>query len=132
MNNNKTVIDSLAFLFLVCLIFSSCTQGPIDVTNEIMEANKGFMEAFNSGDAKTLAQKYTSNAKLYPSNSDVIEGQEAIEEFWSAVISMGIKEAFLETVTAEGFGNIAIEEGRYKLYVEGEQIADQGKYIVTW
>jgi len=53
--NNKTVFDSLAFLFLVCLIFSSSTQGPIDVTNEIMEANKGFMEAFNSGDAKTLA-----------------------------------------------------------------------------
>ena len=132
MKNKTTFTNSLAFFFLVCLIFNSCTQGPIDVTSEITEANKGFMEAFNNGDANALAKNYTSNAKLYPSNSDVIEGQEAIFEFWNAVMNMGIKKALLETVTAESFGNIAIEEGRYKLYVEGDQIVDQGKYIVTW
>ncbi|GAF78655.1 unnamed protein product, partial [marine sediment metagenome] len=32
----------------------------------------------------------------------------------------------------ESYGNFAIEEGRYTLYAEGDQIADQGKYIVTW
>ncbi len=90
------------------------------------------MEAFNNGDANALSKNYTSNAKLFPSNSDIIEGQEAIEGFWNAVMSMGIKKALLETVTAESFGNVAIEEGRYKLYVEGGQVADQGKYIVTW
>ena len=132
MKKETTLSYNLAFLFLVCLIFSSCTQGPVDVTNEIKEANKGFMAAFNSGDAKSLAQNYTSNGKLYPSNSDIIEGQENIEGFWNAVMSMGIQKALLETVTAESYGNIAIEEGRYKLYVEGEQIADQGKYIVIW
>lgn len=132
MKNKTTMTSSLAFFFLVCLIFNSCTQGPLDVTSEIMEANKGFMEAFNNGDANALAKNYTSNAKLYPSNSDVIEGQEAIEGFWNAVMNMGIKKALLETVTAESFGNIAIEEGRYELYVEGDQIADKGKYIVIW
>jgi uncharacterized protein (TIGR02246 family) len=107
--------------------------GPLDVTSEIAEANKGFMAAFKNGDAYTLAGNYTKNAKLYPSNSDVIEGQKAIEDFWSAVImNAGIKKAFLETVTAESYGNIAIEEGRYRLYAEGDQMVDQGKYIVTW
>jgi len=38
----------------------------------------------------------------------------------------------METVKAEAFGKIAIEEGRYKLLVEGDQVVDQGKYIVTW
>ena len=96
MKNKTTFTNSLAFFFLVCLIFNSCTQGPIDVSGEITEANKGFMEAFNSGDANALARNYTSNAKLYPSNSDVIEGQEAIEGFWNAVMNMGIKKALLE------------------------------------
>ena len=132
MKNKATMTGSFIFLFLVCLIFNSCTQAPIDVTSEITEANKGFMEAFNNGDANALAQNYTSNAKLYPSNSDVIEGQEAIEGFWNAVMTMGINKALLKTVSAESFGDIAIEEGRYELYVEGDQIADQGKYIVTW
>ena len=73
MKNKTTFINSLAFFFFVCLIFNSCTQGPLDVTSEITEANKGFMEAFNNGDANALAKNYTSNAKLFPSNSDVIE-----------------------------------------------------------
>ena len=132
MKNKTTFFNSLAFIFLACLLFNSCTQGPIDVTSEITEANKGFMEAFNNADANALAQNYTSNAKLYPSNSDVIEGQEAIEGFWNSVMNMGIKKGHLETVTAESYGNFAIEEGRYTLYVEDDQIADQGKYIVTW
>ncbi len=132
MKNKTTILKSLAFFFLICFLFNSCTQGPIDVTGEITEANKGFMEAFNSGDAKALAMNYTSNAKLYPPNSDVIEGQEAIEEFWNALMNMGIKKTLLETVTAESFGNIAIEEGRSTVYVEDDQIAGQGKYIVTW
>ena len=132
MKNKTTFINSLASFFLVCLLFNSCTQGPTDVTGEITEANKGFMEAFSNGDASALAKKYTSNAKLYPSNSDVIEGQEAIEEFWNAGLSMGLKKIFLETVTAESYGNFAIEEGRFKVYVEGDQIVNNGKYIVTW
>ncbi len=132
MKNKTTFTNSLAFFFLVCLIFNSCTQGPTDVTGEITEANKGFMEAFNNGDASALAKNYTSNAKLFPSNSDVIEGQEAIEGFWNAGLSMGLKKIVLETVTAESYGNFAIEEGRYKTYAEGDQIVGQGKYIVTW
>jgi uncharacterized protein (TIGR02246 family) len=103
-----------------------------NITSEIEEANKGFMAAFNNGDVKALARNYTNSAKLYPPNSDVVEGQEAIEDFWNAVMNTGIKRALLETVTAESYDNIAIEEGRYKLYVEGDQIVDQGKYIVTW
>ncbi len=132
MENKTTFTASLAFFFLVCLIFNSCTQGPTDVTSEITEANKGFMEAFNNGDANALAKYYTIDAKLYPSNSDVIEGQEAIEGFWNAAMNMGIKKAHLETVTAEGYGDFAIEEGRYKLYAPGDILIDHGKYFVTW
>ncbi len=132
MENKTTFTNSLAFFFLVCLIFNSCTQGPTDVTSEITEANKGFMEAFNNGDANALAKYYTIDAKLYPSNSDVIEGQEAIEGFWNAAMNMGIKKAHLETVTAEGYGDFAIEEGRYKLYAPGDIMIDHGKYFVTW
>ena len=42
------------------------------------------------------------------------------------------KKMLLETVTAESCGNTIIEEGRYKLYVEGDKEVDHGKYIVTW
>lgn len=132
MKNKSTFIWSLVIISFLFLSFSHCTQGPTDVSGEITTVNKGFVEAFDKGDAKALASNYTANAKLYPSNSNVIEGPEAIEGFWGAVMKMGIKRAQMETVTAEKFGNIAIEEGRYKLFVEGDHLVDQGKYIVTW
>jgi len=126
------IINYLTASLLGSLLLIGCTKEPVDVTSEIVNANKAFMEAFDNGDAHALTMNYTKNAKLYPTNSDVIEGQEAIEGFWNTVMNMGIKKALLETVTAEKFGTIAIEEGRYKLFVEGDQIVDQGKYIVTW
>jgi uncharacterized protein (TIGR02246 family) len=124
--------NSLIFLIFISIIFLGCTQKPADVTREISVAIKEFTETFNNGDAQALAMRYTSNAKMYPSNSDVIEGQEAIEGFWNVVMNAGIKKGHFETITAESFGNIAIEEGRYELYTEEDQTVDQGKYIVTW
>ncbi|HCY41223.1 MAG TPA: hypothetical protein DHV48_07705 [Prolixibacteraceae bacterium] len=122
----------MVIISLLFLNFNRCTQAPTDVSSEIKELNNVFMEAFNSGDIKTMAGNYTSNAKLFPANSDAIEGPEAIVGFWTAVKGMGIKRVQLETVIAEKTGNIAIEEGRYKLFVDGDQMADQGKFIVTW
>jgi ketosteroid isomerase-like protein len=114
------------------LFFVRCAPVQTDVTNEIKQANEGFLAAFNSGDTKALATNYTENAKLYPANSEVLEGTAAIEGFWGAVMKMGIKKAQMETLTAQQIGNIAIEEGRYKLFVEGDFMVDQGKYLVTW
>ena len=131
MKNLKTI--NAGFIILIGSIFLfGCYPQPKDVADEIAEANLKFMEAFNKGDAAAVAMNYTSNAKLYPSNSDVIEGREAVEGFWNAVMNMGIKKAKLETVFAESYGDFALEEGRYTLYVEGDQIADHGKYIVSW
>jgi len=131
MKDQKLFIKILAVCLLV-MLFHSCSQKSKDVSAEIRDANKGFTEAFGKSDAKSLAQKYTSNAKLFPANSDVVEGREAIEGFWNAVMGMGLNKAELETLTAESFGDVAIEEGRYKLYAGGDQPVDEGKYIVTW
>lgn len=132
MKNKTRFIRSMASFFLVCLMVNSCTQGPTDVTSEIKGANKSFMEAFNNGDAEAVASHYTENGSLYPPNSDVLTGYETIATFWGGAMSMGVGKVLLETITAEGYGNIAIEEGRYKLFAPGDMLIDHGKYIVTW
>jgi ketosteroid isomerase-like protein len=132
MKNKNPFIKGLATIFLVCLVFTSCTQGPTDVSNEIREANKSFMEAFNNGDAEAVALHYTEEGSLYPPNSDVVTGHESIATFWGGAMSMGIEEVILETNTAEGYGNFAMEEGSYKLFAPGAVLVDHGKYFVTW
>jgi uncharacterized protein (TIGR02246 family) len=109
----------------------SCTQQPVNLSDVISEANNEFMEAYNTGNMNAVAQQYTEDGKLFPANSEIIAGRQNIEAFWSGASEMGVKKVKLETTIAEGFGNTAIEEGKYTLYTEGDVIIDTGKYIVT-
>lgn len=132
MKKTTKVLSGIALISLFCILFGSCAKGPVDVSVEIKKANKVFMTAVSSRDTSALRALYTSDAKLFPANSDVVEGPQAIVGFWNAVMGMGIQKAEFETVTAQRIGDIAIEEGKYKLYVAGDHMVDQGKYMVTW
>jgi len=79
-----------------------------------------------------MGQVYTETAKLYPANSNIIEGRPAIESFWGSIFEMGITQAKLITNEVEGFENTAIEEGAYTLYDANNTVLDEGKYIVIW
>lgn len=43
---------------------------------------------------------------------------------------MGIKEAKLEIVEVESLGDIGIEDSKFNLLGEGEEMLNRGKYIV--
>ncbi len=98
----------------------------------IINANKAFMAAFSRGDAAAVADLYTKDASLMPTNSDFVNGKEAIAMVWQSVFNAGIKQAKLETLEVEGVGNTLYEVGKYTLTVENGDIADSGKYLVIW
>ena len=104
----------------------------IDVRGEIQAAGESFMATFKRGDAAGVAALYTTDGQLLPTHSDFVTGAEAIRAFWQGAMDMGIKEAKLEAVEAEGHGDTAIEVGKYTLLAEGGQVADAGKYVVIW
>lgn len=130
-NLTRNVQRFTGIVMLVILLFS-CHSSPTDVAGQIKEANAGLMAAFVRGDTTALAAFYTSDARLFPANKPILDGQAAIGNFWALTLQMGIKKVLFETTTARKFGNLAIEEGNYRLFVEGDQLVDQGKYIVTW
>jgi uncharacterized protein (TIGR02246 family) len=120
---------------IALLVFMNCQPAQEDSTKireAIVAANGNFMEAFNSGDASGLAACYTAEGQLLPGNSDFVAGTQAIQEFWQGAMNMGIKSAKLETIEVEGMGKIAYEVGKYQLFADGDQMLDQGKYIVIW
>jgi uncharacterized protein (TIGR02246 family) len=102
------------------------------IREALKAANERFMAAFGRGDAAGLAALYTEDGQVLPPNSQVVEGHDAVQGFWQAVMDMGIKGARLETVEAEGHGDTAVEVGRFELLGEGEQVLDRGKYVVIW
>jgi ketosteroid isomerase-like protein len=98
----------------------------------IEAANRQFMEAFRRGDAASVAQLYTERAKLLPANSDFVVGATEIQRFWQGAMDLGLKEAVLETLEVESYGDTAHEVGRYTLKAAGGELADRGKYLVIW
>jgi ketosteroid isomerase-like protein len=132
MKNMTNVSRNLTLIIIFMLMLVSCNQGPSDVTQEIQSANDELMAAVSLGNPAALTAFYTDDAKIFPSNNEIVDGKQAIEGFWGWVINHGIKKVRFETTLAQKFGNIAIEEGKFALLVEGDIVVDQGKYIVTW
>jgi uncharacterized protein (TIGR02246 family) len=103
-----------------------------EVRDAIAAEVENFMATFNRGDAAGLAALYTENGQILPPNSDFVTGRQAIQAFWQGAMDMGIKSVKLETVEVEGYGDTAIEVGKYTLSGEAGQVLDTGKYIVIF
>ena len=129
------MLKKLCYIFVftgLAMTFSSCRQSPTDISSTIKDANQKMMEAFAKGDTTTLFDYYTSEARLFPANSEILDGKAAIGKFWNATRQMGIIKVNFETTAALQYGDLAIEEGKYSLFVPNDIMVDQGKYVVTW
>jgi uncharacterized protein (TIGR02246 family) len=102
------------------------------IHSAIEAANERFMQAFERADAAGLASLYTEDGQLLAPGSEPARGWEAIRAFWQAAMDSGISAARLEIAEVENHGDTAIEVSRYTLLDAGEQVLDQGKYIVIW
>ena len=106
-----------------------------DVRAAIEAANRGFVAAFNRGDAASIAALYMEEGKILPPNMEMMQGKAAVQAFWQGAMDMGCKEATLETVELEEQGAAAIEIGKYTLKIQlpdGGTVMDNGKYLVVW
>jgi ketosteroid isomerase-like protein len=97
--------------------------------SDIDALNATFVQGLTKGDAALVASVYGTGAHLMPPGSDVLTGP-AIEQFWQGAIDSGITGGALETVSVEEHGDVAVEEGEYRMEVGG-QVADHGKYVVV-
>lgn len=108
------------------------TTQTIDVHSAIRSANDNFESTFAQGDSTGLANFYTDNAMLLPTESDFVKGKQAIGEFWQGAMNMGVKGIKLDDLEIEENGDSVIDIGLYTLSGEGGQVLDKGKYLVVW
>jgi uncharacterized protein (TIGR02246 family) len=98
----------------------------------IAAANQRFGRAFSGGDiAATVDTAYTRDARVLAPGGDMIEGRDAIREFWpAAAAQLGVTAVQLETIELRPMGDGICEIGRGTLTAAaGEQIV---KYVVVW
>jgi uncharacterized protein (TIGR02246 family) len=101
-----------------------------NLQEEIEAQNRQFMSAFSRGDAAGVAALYTQDARILPPNSPMLSGREEAQQFWQGLMSIGGKDATLETVSVELRGDMAVEVGKYSLSIG--TVSDSGKYVVVW
>ena len=105
------------------------------VRTEIEGANSRFAEAFGRGDVASIAALYTEDATVLPPGSGVIKGRKGIEEFWKAVMGMGVRGVQLRTNEVQSSGDLACEIGNAVLEFGaegGKGRTDTVKYVVVW
>lgn len=122
----------LLSLLLTLLLSTSGIGAEHDLKPTIEAANQQWMQAFNQHDSAAVAALYTANGQLLPAHSDIVEGTEAIAQFWQGAFDAGIQRAKLTTVEVEGQGDTAYEVGTYTLMGKDDKVLDTGKYIVVW
>ncbi|MFC5231820.1 SgcJ/EcaC family oxidoreductase [Pseudonocardia zijingensis] len=107
----------------------------IEVRTEVEEANRRFMEAFERGDAASVAALYAEDAVVLAPGAPMITGRQAIEEFWRGVMASGARRAELVTSRLAGSGDVLHEIGRATIWIRpegGEEMTQVVKYVVVW
>ena len=101
-----------AFLFCATLLTPVVAQDAA-VEEDVKAAYVAWDEAVNKGDAKAVAAFYTDDATLLPPSHDVLEGPSDVEQFFSGVISSGIKGHKLELIEADGEGDVIFAAAKW-------------------
>ncbi|UJH66627.1 DUF4440 domain-containing protein [Allomuricauda sp. SCSIO 65647] len=117
-----------------------CTNGKIKSGNiqdkeAIISASNEFSKAFMAKDVTGMVNTYTSDAKIFPNNLEILSG-ENLKKYWTP------NENSLETIhhkiTSEHiqfFGNYAHDYGHYEgktKQEDGSIVEWKGKYVVVW
>ncbi|MDK2889636.1 MAG: hypothetical protein PWR21_268 [Methanoculleus sp.] len=108
----------------------------VDEVRKAIDANnKRFSEGFLKGDAAITASVFAEDAVVFPPDTPMIQGKEAIEEFWRTVMASGVKEVELTTIELSGDGDFLHEKGTGILRVRppgGTPAEQKIKFVVVW
>lgn len=95
--------------------------------NTIDAANRNFEQLFNSGKIDALAELYTVDGRLFPSDKNKYEGRGQVKLFWQGARDVGVDNIRLTTGTViEAGADRLIETSSY------EHSLGRGNYQVVW
>jgi ketosteroid isomerase-like protein len=101
----------------------------------ILKNTKAFSEAYMNADAEAISRFYTEDAKIFPGNSDIISGRQAIKERWK--FAEGVKDLYHKVTPSEIniIDKYAYDYGYYEGSLttkKGKVNPFKGKYVIVW
>jgi len=119
---------------LVISIFLPAVILAAEPRSHIEEVASNFKDAFNAGNAATIASFYSEDAALFAPGADRVDGRPGIQAFWQGAIDAGMTMVDLRTIEVDARSDIAAEIGAFILRVPGDNGTTdvEGQYIVIW
>ena len=108
--------------------------GPVFAKNskdQIDEAAKTWIKAFEARDAGRLSSVYGEDGMILPPNVEVIQGTEAIMNFFKGMLDTGAN-LQLENQEMIVEGKLGYRMGLYKVFAKDGAMLDRGKYMEIW
>lgn len=95
------------------------------------ELNDTMVRGLAQADAAVVASVYAPDARLLPPGMGVQTGAD-IQRYWQAPVDAGLRYAHIDTISYEGHGDLAVEEGRWELRASPDApVVDAGKFLIV-
>jgi uncharacterized protein (TIGR02246 family) len=107
----------------------------VKVQKSIEESCAKFSQAIRDGNLTGAVEGYTVDATLVPPSGEIVKGKQAIEEMYTKLFQMGMKDIAFTIIEVGGSGDTAYEIGKTRVRIQPEgqaAIIDSTKYLVIW
>ena len=92
----------------------------MDARNIVGTNNDKWNSAFNAGEAEAVARLYTADATVLPHTHDVVQGIDAIRDFWKSVIEAGFKNHSITLIDVHAQENVIVEIAKWQAEGPGD------------
>jgi ketosteroid isomerase-like protein len=130
----KTVIA----LFLIISSHAANAQqfiGPKSEIDKIITASKAFSEAYVKGDMDKMVNTYTTDGKIFPGGTEILEGHDRIRKQWALPAGDKITSHVATPTEIRILEDHAYDYGYYEgetMKANGEIQKWKGKYVIVW
>ena len=101
----------------------------------LAQISSQFSAAYVQGDIDKLISFYTDDAVIFPGNSDLIKGKEAIRKYWTQPPGRIVSHHKITSVEIKIIGEFAYDYGYYEISGSNNGEAwgpNYGKYLIVW
>lgn len=101
----------------------------------IEELSRRFSAAYVAGDIETMVELYTPDAVIFPGNSEMLRGTDAIRQYWTIPAGQRITRHVATPTEIRIDGDHAYDYGVYEIAGERNGTAwgpSLGKYVIVW
>lgn len=135
MKITKSIITVVAILCIANLGLAQEYMGNKEDLDQILKNAKNFSEYVVDANYEMIGASYTVDAKIFPNDSKILTGKDAILAYWKLPEGISTVHHKLMPEEIKVIGNEAYDYGYYEgttQKADGSESSWKGKYVVIW